>query len=284
LIASPTDEASRRPAWLLLAAAVGASLLVVVAANRWTAPSDEHAYWLAARRLIEGQPLYDPSATIVTPYTYLYPPPLAQVLVPVAAIVPSWLFSAGWTALMLVALWWLAGRDLVRTLALVSFIPVAVEFWFRNVHLFLAVLAVVGLRRWSGWLAIGAAIKVSPGLGIPYLALRGEWRRAGIATGVGLVALVISVLLTPGAWAAYLDFVRNTDPFQQTSFVAVSFPVRLALALAMVGIASRLRAPWAELLLVGAMTVALPSLWFTGLSLLVAAVPLWRPVAEAPRA
>ena len=284
MIASPTDEASRRPAWLLLAAAVGASLLVVVAANRWTAPSDEHAYWLAARRLIEGQPLYDPSATIVTPYTYLYPPPLAQVLVPVAAIVPSWLFSAGWTALMLVALWWLAGRDLVRTLALVSFIPVAVEFWFRNVHLFLAVLAVVGLRRWSGWLAIGAAIKVSPGLGIPYLALRGEWRRAGIATGVGLVALVISVLLTPGAWAAYLDFVRNTDPFQQTSFVAVSFPVRLALALAMVGIASRLRAPWAELLLVGAMTVALPSLWFTGLSLLVAAVPLWRPVAEAPRA
>jgi hypothetical protein len=284
LIASPTDEASRRPAWLLLAAAVGASLLVVVAANRWTAPSDEHAYWLAARRLIEGQPLYDPSATIVTPYTYLYPPPLAQVLVPVAAIVPSWLFSAGWTALMLVALWWLAGRDLVRTLALVAFIPVAVEFWFRNVHLFLAVLAVVGLRRWSGWLAIGAAIKVSPGLGIPYLALRGEWRRAGIATGVGLVALVISVLLTPGAWAAYLDFMRNTDPFQQTSFVAVSFPVRLALALAMVGIASRLRAPWAELLLVGAMTVALPSLWFTGLSLLVAAVPLWRPVAEAPRA
>ena len=284
MIASPTDEASRRPAWLLLAAAVGASLLVVVAANRWTAPSDEHAYWLAARRLIEGQPLYDPSATIVTPYTYLYPPPLAQVLVPVAAIVPSWLFSAGWTALMLVALWWLAGRDLVRTLALVSFIPVAVEFWFRNVHLFLAVLAVVGLRRWSGWLAIGAAIKVSPGLGIPYLALRGEWRRAGIATGVGLVALVISVLLTPGAWATYLDFVRNTDPFQQTSFVAVSFPVRLALALAMVGIASRLRAPWAELLLVGAMTVALPSLWFTGLSLLVAAVPLWRPVAEAPRA
>ena len=283
MIVRPTAEAPRRPAWLLVAAAVGASLLVVVAANRWATPSDEHAYWLAARRLIEGQPLYDPSASIVTPYTYLYPPPLAQVLVPVAAIVPSWLFSAGWTVLMLLALWWLAGRDLVRTLALVAFVPVAVEFWFRNVHLFLAVLAVLGLRRWSGWLAIGAAIKVSPGLGIPYLALRGEWRRAGIATAVGLVALVISVLLTPSAWAAYLDFVRNTDPFQQSAFVAVSLPVRLVLALAMVGIASRLRAPWSELVLVGAMTVALPSLWFTGLSLLVAAVPLWRTAAEVPR-
>ena len=280
MIARPTAEARRRPAWLLVAAAVGASLLVVVAANRWAAPSDEHAYWLAARRLIEGQPLYDPSASIVTPFTYLYPPPLAQVLVPVVAIVPSWLFSAGWTALMLVALWWLAGRDLVRTLALVAFPPVAVEFWFRNVHLFLAVLAVVGLRRWSGWFAIGAAIKVSPGLGIPYLALRREWRRAAIATGAGLVALLVSVLLTPGAWTAYLDFVRTTDPFQQSSFVAVSFPVRLALALAMVGGASRLRAPWAELVLVGAMTVALPSLWFTGLSLLVAGVPLWRTAAR----
>ena len=113
--------------------------------------------------------------------------------------------------------------------------------------------------------------------------MRGEWRRVGIATGVGLVALVISVLLTPSAWAAYLDFVRNTDPFQQSAFVAVSLPVRLVLALAMVGIASRLRAPWAELVLVGAMTVALPSLWFTGLSLLVAAVPLWRTAPEAPR-
>ena len=51
--------------------------------------------------------------------------------------------------LMGLALFWLAGRDVLRTLALVAFPPVAVEFWFRNVHLFLAVLVVLGLRRAS---------------------------------------------------------------------------------------------------------------------------------------
>src|SRR6059036_1061221 len=168
---------ARRPIWQLVLAAIGASLLLVVALARWGTPSDEHAYWLAARRLIEGQPLYDPAVTIVTPYAYLYPPPLAQALVPVALVVPSWLFSAGWTVLMGLALFWLAGRDVLRGLALVAFPPVAVEFWFRNVHLFLAVLVVLGLRRASSAFAVGAAIKVSPALGIPYLALRLHWRQ-----------------------------------------------------------------------------------------------------------
>ena len=180
--------------------------------NRWGVPADEHAYWLAARRLIEGQPLYDPTVTIITPYAYLYPPPLAQALVPVAAVVPSWLFSVGWIVLMGVALWWLAGRDVVRALALVAFLPVAVEFWFRNVHLFLAVLVVLGLRRWAGAFAVGAAIKIAPGLGIPYLALRGRWRPAAASALVGLGILAVSVVLSPDAWAQYVDFLRPVDP------------------------------------------------------------------------
>ncbi len=54
---------ARLPLWQLAAAAIGASLLLIVAMARWAQPSDEHAYWLAARRLLEGQPLYDPTAT-----------------------------------------------------------------------------------------------------------------------------------------------------------------------------------------------------------------------------
>jgi hypothetical protein len=181
-----------RPWWEVTLAAIGASLLLVVAVARWAVPTDEHAYWLAAGRLIEGQPLYDPAATIVTPYTYLYPPPLAQVLVPVAALVPSWLFSIGWTLLMAIALWWLADRDVIRALALAAFPPVAVEFWFRNVHLFLAVLVVLGLRRTAAAYAVGSAIKVSPGLGIVVDAVRGRWQAVAIASTVGLAMLAIS--------------------------------------------------------------------------------------------
>jgi hypothetical protein len=264
----------KRPLWLLILAAIGASLLLVTAMARWGAPSDEHAYWLAARRIIEGQPLYDPAATIVTPFAYLYPPPLAQALVPVAAVVPSWLFSAGWTVLMGLALFWLAGRDVIRALALVAFPPVAVEFWFRNVHLFLAVLVVLGLHRASAAFAVGAAIKVSPGLGIPYQAVRGEWRNAGIATAVGAAMLAVSVLLSPDAWRAYVDFALSVDPLQQSSFVAVPFPIRAAAGLALALVAGRLPRWAGDPLLVVAVTLALPSLWFTGLSLLVGVVPL----------
>jgi hypothetical protein len=263
-----------RSIWLILAAAIGASLLLVVALARWGAPSDEHAYWLAARRLFEGLPLYDPNVTIITPFAYLYPPPLAQVLVPVVAIVPDWLFSIGWTVLMGLALFWLAGRDILRALALIAFPPVAVEFWFRNVHLFLAVLVVLGLRRASGWFAVGAAIKVSPVLGVPYLAVRGRWRDAAIAAGVGLAMLVASVLLSPDAWRAYIDFVLSTDPLQQSSFVAVPLPVRGAAGILLALVAGRLPRRLGDPLLVVAVTLALPSLWFTGLSLLVAIVPL----------
>ena len=263
-----------RSIWLILAAAIGASLLLVVALARWGAPSDEHAYWLAARRLFEGQPLYDPTVTIITPFAYLYPPPLAQVLVPVAAVVPDWLFSIGWTVLMGLALFWLAGRDHLRALALIAFPPVAVEFWFRNVHLFLAVLVVLGLRRASGWFAVGAAIKVSPVLGVPYLAVRGRWRDAAIAAGIGLALLVASVLLSPDAWRAYLDFVLSTNPLQQSSFVAVPLPIRGAAGILLALVAGRLSRRLGDPLLVVAVTLALPSLWFTGLSLLVAVVPL----------
>ena len=263
-----------RSIWLIVAAAIGANFLLVVGLARWAWPSDEHAYWLAARRLIEGQPLYDPTVTIITPFAYLYPPPLAQALVPVAAVVPDWLFSYGWIALMGLALFWLGGRDVLRALALVAFPPVAVEFWFRNVHLFLAVLVVLGLRHASGWFAVGAAIKISPGLGIPYLAVRGRWRDAGIAAGIGLALLAVSVALSPDAWRAYLDFALSTDPLQQSGFVAVPLPIRAAAGLLLALVAARLPRHIGDPLLVVAVTLALPSLWFTGLSLLVAIVPL----------
>ena len=193
---------------------------------------------------------------------------------PVAAVVPAWLFSAGWTVLMGLALFWLAGRDVLKALALVAFPPVAVEFWFRNVHLFLAVMVVLGLRQAAGWFAAGAAIKVSPVLGLPYLALRGRWRDAGIAAGMGLAMLAASIAVSPDAWRAYLDFVLSTDPMQQSAFVAVPLPIRGAAGLVLAVAAARMPRHIGDPLLVVAVTLALPSLWFTGLSLLVGVVPL----------
>ena len=255
---------------LIVLAAIGAILLVVVAVNRWAVPSDEHAYWLASQRLLHGQPLYDPSATIVTPYAYWYPPVLAQVLAPVAAVLPSEAFTAAWTVLLLVCVWFLAGRTPLAALALIAFLPVAVELWFRNIHLVLAVLVVLGLRRWPALFAVGASIKLAPGLGIAYLAARGRWRDAGLATAVGIAILIVSFVISPDAWRQFIGILTERGAGETNGFLAVPYFARALVGFALAIVAGRLRPALGEPLLVVAITVALPTLWFTALSMLAA--------------
>ena len=267
---------TRRRLGVVVLAGLGAILMLVVAVNRWTGPGDEHAYWLAGQRWLAGQPLYDPAATPVTPFAYWYPPIVAQVLAPVSAIVPAEIFSIGWIVLMLACLWWLAGRDLLVALALCAFPPVAVEFWFRNVHLILAVLLVLGLRRWGGWFAVGAAIKIAPVLGIPYLVMRGRRREAVVATGFGAILLAVSVAISPDAWRQFFDIALSRGPSDASGFLPIPYLVRLLAGIAMAIIATRLDPRWGEPLLIVAVVVALPTLWFTALSTLVAIVPIVR--------
>lgn len=269
------------PLGLVLLAAIGSALLLVVAVTQWATPSDEHAYWLAARRLADGLPLYDPNATPVTPYAYWYPPVLAQVLVPIALVLPAAWFSAAWTLLMLGCLWWLAGRNILVALALVAFPPVAVEFWWRNVHLVLAVLLVLSVRR--SWLVpVGAATKISPGLGVVWLAAKGRWRDAALAVAVGLAILVASVSISPVAWADWVSIALARGPGDVASFLPFPFLARALAGLVLAVVAGRLRSPGSEMLLVVAVTVSLPTLWVTALSLLVAILPMSR--GHQPRA
>ena len=143
---------------------------------------------------------------------------------------------------MLACLWWLADRNVLVALALVAFPPVAVEFWFRNIHLVLAVLLVLSVRR--GWLfPVGAAIKLAPGIGIAWLAARGRWRDAGVAVGVGIVILAISIVISPGAWADWVAIATARGPGDEASFLPVPFLVRAVAGLALALAAVRVRRP-----------------------------------------
>lgn len=257
-------------------AAIGACLLLVVAVNRWAQPADEHAYWLAGQRILAGEPLYDLSATSVTPFAYWYPPIVAQVMAPISALLSSEAFSALWTVVMLVCLWWLAGRDVLVALAMCAFPPVAVEFWFRNVHLVLATLLVLAIRRWGGWFSVGASIKLAPGIGLVYLVIKRRWREAGVAFLFGAGLLVISVLLAPDAWRQFIEVMVARGPADASSFIPVPYALRAIAALALLVLAGQSETRWSEPLLVVAVVVALPTLWFTALSTLVAIVPLVR--------
>ncbi|HEY7936133.1 MAG TPA: glycosyltransferase family 87 protein [Candidatus Limnocylindrales bacterium] len=276
LLTAPAIIGGRRypPIALVVLAAIGAMFVLVVAGRSWTAGQDEHAYWLAAQRLLNGQPLYDATATSVTPFAYWYPPTLAQVLVPVAAILPSRAFDIAWVALEILCLLWIARWRPLVALALVVFLPITVELSFTNVHLVLAALIVLGLRRWPWAFAIGAAIKIAPGLGILYFLLRRRWRDAGLAIAVGLVILAISVALGPTAWSGFIATVQSRGPGDISGLVPVPYFVRLIVAVVLTVIAGLIRPRIGEPLLVVAITIALPTLWLDAFATLVAILPI----------
>ncbi len=275
-LSAPAIIGGRRypPILLVLLAAIGATFVLVVAGRSWNAGQDEHAYWLAAQRLLNGQPLYDPTATSVTPFAYWYPPTLAQVLVPIAAILPSRAFDLAWVGLEIVCLLWIARWRPLVALALVVFLPITVELSYSNVHLVLAALIVLGLRRWPWAFAIGAAIKLAPGLGILYLLLRRRWRDAGIAIAVGLVILLISVAIGPGAWSGFISTIQARGPGDISGLIPVPYFVRLMVALVVTVVAGLVRPRIGEPLLVVAITIALPTLWLDAFATLVAILPI----------
>ena len=260
---------------LLVLAAVGCALLFIVGVSHWGTPSDEFAYWLGAQRLAAGQPLYDQSATLVTPYAYLYPPPLAQVLAPFTRLLPDGVFVAAWTVLLLVALLYLGGWSPLRALALVVWIPVAVELWWRNVHLLIAMLVVLGLRGRPWAFAVGAAIKVAPALGVVYFLSAHRWRDALVAAGTGIGILAVSVALAPSAWHDFVSLAREVGA-GSAGLLSVPYWVRATAGIALAIVAGRTRPRVGELLLVLAITVANPSLFVTALCIPIAIVPLLR--------
>jgi hypothetical protein len=164
---------------------------------------------------------------------------------------------------------------MLAMLALIAFIPVAVELRFENVHLFMAIGIVLGLRRWPWLFAIGAVVKISPGLGIVYLMLRRRWRDAAVACAVGAVIVGVSFVLDPGLWRAWLDAVLIRADTTGNSLLPVPYLVRAAAGLALAvagGVIGRRRG---ELLLVAGITIANPNLAMNGLAVLAAAVPIW---------
>lgn len=255
---------------------VGGILLAVVAATSWPTAADEHAYWAAASRLVAGEPLYDPGAAPNTPYAYWYPPILAQVLAPLTFILSDDLFSGLWTALLLACLWQLSGRNVLVALACVAFLPVALELRVRNIHLVLAVLTVLALRRsWIFWIP-ATALKVAPAVGVLYLLAAGRRREAGLVLAVGGLVLAASYVASPGEWRDFLAVAAGRAGSDGGAFVSIPFAARLAAGAVMALLAGRRGGVAGEVGLVLALTVANPTLWANSFSLLLAILPLVR--------
>lgn len=232
----PDVLAGRRPALtdalsrLLPVVAVGTFALVVGAvllSAGDTLGYDFRAYYDAASRALAGKPLYDASAAVAGPGgLFLYPPPLALLVLPLG-LLPFGLALGVWLALLLAA--FAVGTAVLPVSATTRWLVVLVAglSWpfvyaakLGQVGAILYLLFAVGWRwidrPWGSGLAgaLGAIVKVQPGLILVWAALTRRWAALAVGT-VTLVAfaVVASVVFGLGVWGDYLALLgRVSDP------------------------------------------------------------------------
>lgn len=192
---------------------------------------DSHAYWLA------GQTAHPYGRPPGSRDAFLYSPAFAQLMYPLA-LLPAWAFSALWMLAEAAVFLWLTAPLpwRWRTPVLMICIP---ELLLGNVYAFLALAAVLGLRRPEFW-AFPLLTKITPGcLGLLWFAARGEWRQVGRALAMTTAIVAISYLANPGLWHEWLHFLLTARSGDESYIVA-----RTAAAAALVVVAARLNQAW----------------------------------------
>lgn len=226
---------------------------------------DAYAYWAIDLGNLYGESAGNTSALGAFRYT----PAFGQLFSPLHAL-PWELFFAIWFVAMIAALVWLTGRTALLWLA---FPPIPLELYHGNIHLFMAVAIVVGFRYPAAWAFIILS-KVTPGVGVLWFVFRREWRNVAIAVGVTAAIAGISFVVAPDLWRQYVSTMLDNltyDPGHPYP-VPIPLPIRTAAAALLVLWGARTDRRWVVPV---AAVVALPIIWFHGLAVLVAIVPLW---------
>jgi hypothetical protein len=161
---------------------------------------DADAYWRAAERLREGQPLYPALGSQDASEVYRYAPWFAVVWIPLTFL-PQALAYGIWGIVLMAAVGACAWASLrTRTVAgallalimLGMLVPAAAS---GNVQPLLLAALVLGVERRSGplWIALAASLKAAPILLVAVYLGRRQWLRAAVAA-VLTVALVLPIL------------------------------------------------------------------------------------------
>ena len=138
---------------------------------------------------------------------YVYSPAFAQIIYPFT-LLPWELFAALWTGLAIGILFWM------RVPWMLAFPGVMDDILRGNIHVFLAGAVFLALRArpWgAGAWAFAFLTKVTPGIGVVWHAVRGEWRRFGIALGVTAAIVAVSVLTVPDLWREWINLLAGND-------------------------------------------------------------------------
>ena len=249
-------------------ALVWAAYLVVIGVGD---PIDVRAYYLA-----EPGRLYERAALGGTD-AYLYSPAFAQALDPLRLL--GWdAFREVWRLAEVGALFTLAG-PLAGLFILAR--PVAVEVNAGNIHLLLT-LAIVAGFRWPWAWSFVLLTKVTPGVGLLWFAVRGEWRQLGIALGATAAIAGVSLVIDPGAWGQWFGTLATLTGTEPRGWILASGPLalRMVAAALLVIWAARTDRRWG---VVAAAFLALPVTWVTALSMGAGLVALAAPETQRTR-
>ena len=205
---------------------------------------------------------------------YVYSPAFLQLIAPLK-VLPWVAFLGVWTAILMVAVRFLTGPRLFA----IGILLATAELAGGNISLLLAAAIVVGFRWPAAW-ALILLTKVSPGIGLLWFAVRREWRNLGIALGATAAVIAISAIIMPGAWLQWLN-VLSSIAGRDPTWAAVPIPlmVRLPVAVAVVVWGARTDRRWTVPV---ACMLALPALWYGGLTMLLAVIVLRQPDLGQP--
>ena len=202
---------------------------------------------------------------------YPYSPAFLQLLEPVRLLgrLLGWqAFMAVWAAILFAALVYMTGPRLILLgLALFGLM----EIWGGNIELLVALAIVLGFR-WPATWSFVLLTKITPGIGLLWFVVRREWTSLAIALGATAAVVAVSFILMPDAWRTWPQVLANNVGKNGTwAAVPIPFVVRLPFALVLVVWGARKNHRWT--VPVSAM-LALPALWYGGLSILIATLPL----------
>jgi Glycosyltransferase family 87 len=249
--------------WLTAASAVLTLFVAFVLIDR-TAPwlgDDSHAFWAV-----------DPS----NPYTryapeldaFLYSPP-AVLIASTFSLLPFEVFQELWRFLQVVVLVGVTG-PFAGVVALSK--PLSDELLAGNISIFMAAVVAFGFR-WPALWAFALLTKVTPGIGLLWFAVRGEWRSLGVAIGTALAIAIPTIVFFPDLWAGWVALLaaQPADPPGVPLLAAFSFRIALAALLVMFG--ARYGRTWTVPF---AVVLAHGHIWSGTLAVLLALIPLLR--------
>lgn len=186
--------------------------------------TDADAYWNAAVRLRQGEPLYVPGETVLANDVYRYAPWFAFLWLPFTHL-PREPVLAVWTLAMVIGV----GLTVLPALRSRSLTGVALALligWvtlqtalYGNVQPALTAALVYGVERRSGpmWIGLAASLKLFPILFVLVYAARGERSKAAATLGIAAVLLAPMLLFDLSGY--------TSQPGDSISLYAVSVPL-----------------------------------------------------------